>query len=387
MIRKQLRFLAKKIPHVIGLTGKTKRESKRFSLKHRHVTGRKVEILCFGDSMTEGYGAPNSYPEELEKLTGQKVRNLGVSGATSDEITIMAGGMKPVLPRKKYRHIRKSVLLEARSIYIRHNILGLEQVNPANRKELYEANMAADEEMDKNSEMSHVAGKVDSDGKTGVNEAEAGVDSKARETGRNRITGKHLGYPSGQDPDRKLGQNPSQHSGQDPDRKSGQNTSHHAGRHKKKRNLVLILEMGSNGGWNNDYQILIEQYRSIIQHWNVDRYIIVGDTDDPISSIDEMVSSQAKKDRFAGIQPRSRENSWERALREAFGLHFINMRKYLIEYGLDLAGLEVTERDELEQAEGNISVQLRSDWTHFNQHGYYAKAVGIYEKGCELGYW
>ncbi|HBE08849.1 MAG TPA: hypothetical protein DCY73_07215 [Lachnospiraceae bacterium] len=151
--------------------------------------------------------------------------------------------------------------------------------------------------------------------------------------------------------------------------------------------MVLILEMGSNGGWNNDYQILIEQYRSIIQHWNVDRYIIVGDTDDPISSIDEMVSSQAKKDRFAGIQPRSRENSWERALREAFGLHFINMRKYLIEYGLDLAGLEVTERDELEQAEGNISVQLRSDWTHFNQHGYYAKAVGIYEKGCELGYW
>ena len=216
-----------------------------------------------------------------------------------------------------------------------------------------------------------------------MNEAEAGVDSKARETGRNRITGKHLGYPSGQDLDRKLGQNPSQHSGQDPDRKSGQNTSHHAGRHKKKRNLVLILEMGSNGGWNNDYQILIEQYRSIIQHWNVDRYIIVGD----ISSIDEMVSSQAKKDRFAGIQPRSKENSWERALREAFGLHFINMRKYLIEYGLDLAGLEVTERDELEQAEGNISVQLRSDWTHFNQHGYYAKAVGIYEKGCELGYW
>ncbi|MBQ1750135.1 MAG: hypothetical protein II044_07535, partial [Lachnospiraceae bacterium] len=221
--------------------------------------------------MTEGYGAPNSYPEELEKLTGQKVRNLGVSGATSDEITIMAGGMKPVLPRKKYRHIRKSVLLEARSIYIRHNILGLEQVNPANRKELYEANMAADEEMDKNSEMSHVAGKVDSDGKTGANEAEVGVDSKARETGWNRITGKHPGHPSGQDPDRKSGQNPGQHSGQDPDRKSGQNTSHHAGRHKKKRNLVLILEMGSNGGWNNDYQILIEQYRSIIQHWNVDR--------------------------------------------------------------------------------------------------------------------
>ncbi|MDY5703728.1 MAG: hypothetical protein SPK77_02065, partial [Lachnospiraceae bacterium] len=268
-------------------------------------------------------------------------------------------------------------------------------------------------------EMSHVAGRVDSDGKTGGNEAEVGVDSKARETGWNRITGKHPGHPSGQDLDRKADQNPGQHSGQDPDRKLGQNpghhagqdsdrklgqnpghpsgqdlerklgqnTSHYAGRHKKKRNLVLILEMGSNGGWNNDYQILIEQYRSIIQHWNVDRYIIVGDTDDPISSIDEMVSSQAKKDRFAGIQPRSRENSWERALREAFGLHFINMRKYLIEYGLDLAGLEVTERDELEQAEGNISVQLRSDWTHFNQHGYYAKAVGIYEKGCELGYW
>ena len=36
---------------------------------------------------------------------------------------------------------------------------------------------------------------------------------------------------------------------------------------------------------------------------------------------------------------------------------------------------------------GNISEQLRYDWTHFNSYGYYSKGIAIYAKGVELGYW
>lgn len=126
-----------------------------------------------------------------------------------------------------------------------------------------------------------------------------------------------------------------------------------------------------------------------------DKYIIIGDTDDPINSVDELVSERAqlnkkekkKEKNKEGNKVRDKETSWETALRQEFGEHFINMRNYLIENGLDIAGLEKTKKDERQQRRGNISKQLRSDWTHFNSYGYYAKAVGVYQKGQELGYW
>ena len=43
--------------------------------------------------------------------------------------------------------------------------------------------------------------------------------------------------------------------------------------------------MGSNGGWENDYQQLILQYDDIILNSNCKYYIIVGDTDDPGTSL------------------------------------------------------------------------------------------------------
>ena len=47
-----------------------------------------------------------------------------------------------------------------------------------------------------------------------------------------------------------------------------------------------------------------------------------------------------------------------------------------------------TTTDDLENfKKGNISEQLRYDWTHFNCYGYYSKGIGVYKKGVELGYW
>ena len=146
---------------------------------------------------------------------------------------------------------------------------------------------------------------------------------------------------------------------------------------------ILVLEMGSNGGWD-DYDELISQYQAVIDYTGCENYIIVGDTDDPGTSLADSSQSYLEDgDDYVGVD----DTAWEAALREAFGEHFFNTRVYMIQNGLDDCGLKKEKIDELYGAFGYISVKLRSDWTHFNAYGYYSKGVGIYKKGIELGYW
>jgi len=148
----------------------------------------------------------------------------------------------------------------------------------------------------------------------------------------------------------------------------------------EKPQVVLILEIGSNGGWEGDYNTLIEQYNTIIKNTHCDNFLILGDTDDPELSADS--TQEAFK---PGEGPG--ETAWEKALSEYYGEHFVNVRVFLIEHGLEIAGLEETEQD-IEYADvGCISPQLRTGWTHLNSYGYYAKALAIYLQGAELGYW
>lgn len=144
---------------------------------------------------------------------------------------------------------------------------------------------------------------------------------------------------------------------------------------------ILVLEIGSNGGWDGDYNKLIDQYWKIINFSDCKDFIVVGDTDDPGSSVGDE-DQEAFEEGDA-----NRETEWEHALSEAFGKHFINMRLYLINRGLGLCGLREGPYDENMKSTGCISRQLRSDWTHLNSFGYFAKAYGIYERGVALGYW
>ena len=150
------------------------------------------------------------------------------------------------------------------------------------------------------------------------------------------------------------------------------------------RNQILILEMGSNGGWGNDYNTLIEQYKAIIRSAGTCFYIIVGDTDDPGTSIGDLNQTEYNED---GSYVGFRETAWEAALSAAFGDHFFNTRLYMLQNGLADVGLAATYDDNVMISQGKISTQLRADWTHFNSYGYYTKALGIYKKGLQLGYW
>lgn len=151
----------------------------------------------------------------------------------------------------------------------------------------------------------------------------------------------------------------------------------------ERKDDILILEIGSNGGWN-DYQELIKQYDAIIENSGCKYYIIVGDTDDPGTSMADTSQGERNAD---GSRIGTGDTSWEATLREAYGEHFINMRAYLIKYGLKDVGMIPTKQDKKMARNGLIPERLRSDWTHFNSFGYYSKGLAIYKKGVELGYW
>ena len=236
------------------------------------------EIVCWGDSMTEGYGTTEgsvetsdgtydisykAYPQVLQELTGLKAYNFGVPGATSEEIALMQGAY---------------TLDDLR--------------NPLH---VFDAHIAS------------------------------------------------------------------------------QGASHPGD--------ILILEIGSNGGWDNKYKRLIKQYRAMIEHSGCRDYLVIGDTDDPGTSVADLQQQEFAYGEGPG------ETAWEAALHEAFGDRFINMRVYLIESGLSDCGAQPTKADKRMAACGCIPSGLRSDWTHFNAYGYYAKAVGIYEHGAQLGFW
>lgn len=149
------------------------------------------------------------------------------------------------------------------------------------------------------------------------------------------------------------------------------------------RNDILILEMGSNGGWENDYDELIRQYQNIIDNSYYADYIIVGDTDNPGESADIYQDVYDNNGNYAGLHA----TLWEQTLYDAFGEHFLNTRLYLMENALYDCGLTPTENDIIDIQTGNLPEQIRADFTHFNSYGYYSKAKAIYLKGIELGYW
>lgn len=140
---------------------------------------------------------------------------------------------------------------------------------------------------------------------------------------------------------------------------------------------ILILQIGHNGGWDNNYDTLVNQYRMAIEKAQTDRYIIIG-----------MTSGNAESNR-----------EWEYALQTAFQRHYINMREYLAHpiynesgeivncYGLADRGFTPTADDLEKIAVGEVPLQLKVDSAHFTSYGYYTEAEQVYKRGKELGYW
>lgn len=129
-----------------------------------------------------------------------------------------------------------------------------------------------------------------------------------------------------------------------------------------KEHIPIIL-IGATGGWETSYELVSENLAMVEAY---DKYIVLG------------IPTGTTQSRY----------TMESLMRENFGDHYINLREYLCENGLEDAGITPTREDLDNIEEGTVPASLRaaSDNDHLNDIGYRIVAELIYDKMKELGY-
>lgn len=138
---------------------------------------------------------------------------------------------------------------------------------------------------------------------------------------------------------------------------------------KSMRDNINIIWLGTNGGFTTSAE-LIENIEAMIDYMTPinKKYIVFG--------IHHLVSTVTET--FETI---------EKNMAMHFGRHYINQRKYMIEYGLSDAGITPTVEDTTAISQGKIPPSLLYDDVHYNDKGYNIIATLASERGKELGYW
>ena len=134
---------------------------------------------------------------------------------------------------------------------------------------------------------------------------------------------------------------------------------------KTDKNAILVICVGTNDADKTEADYppkLIQRIRRMIEYLDCKEFIVLG------------LTVGGKEN----VNP---------ALEEEFGANFLDIHKYLINYGLSDNGLTATSEDLEDINNGLIPRQIRSDSVHYNNKGYYSKAMGVYLKGKDLGYW
>lgn len=131
-------------------------------------------------------------------------------------------------------------------------------------------------------------------------------------------------------------------------------------------NDIVILFAGSNDRPTKDTVAdLIKTEQEIIDYLGSSKYIVVGITS-------------------KGMVPEVEEAN--KALEEAFGTHFLDIRTYMLTHGLEDAGITPTEQDLADIANGEIPSSLRVDVVHGTADFYTILGEQLYEKMRSNGY-
>lgn len=129
---------------------------------------------------------------------------------------------------------------------------------------------------------------------------------------------------------------------------------------------TLIVWSGTNGWGDNDVDTLVEMQKRMIEYNGNRNYLVIG------------------------IHSDNRMDVWEpleKAQTKAFGYHYINIREYLVKYGLEDCSISATADDLQRIAEGKVPSSLMLDGIHFKTETNAAIANVIYKRGKELGLW
>lgn len=132
------------------------------------------------------------------------------------------------------------------------------------------------------------------------------------------------------------------------------------------KNKTCLIWIGTNGWGDNNIETLLNTIKLMVEYNGNDRFIVIGLHSDSLSS------------KFEEL---------ERKMVQSFGEHFINIRKYLVNYGLSDAHITPTSEDETRISRGLVPSSLLSDGLHFNASGYTVIANVVYKTGKDLGLW
>lgn len=127
----------------------------------------------------------------------------------------------------------------------------------------------------------------------------------------------------------------------------------------KKSDEILVLFTGNED--NEDIGRIIETQKKMIDYAGTDKYIVIS-----ITNGQSFYSNQL--------------------LAEEYGDHFLNIKKYLLEHGLEDAKIEATKQDKLDIGSAMIPSSLKSDETNLNSAGYKIIAQQVLQKIIDLGY-
>ncbi len=129
---------------------------------------------------------------------------------------------------------------------------------------------------------------------------------------------------------------------------------------------VLVIFAGTNDlPTKTSVSSIIKIINGMLEAAKCDRYIIVGLT------------------YAGGIRDIDDVNA---ALEEAYGDNFVDIRKYMLYYGLKDCGIQPTADDKEDIAKGEIPSSLRKDYVHGNKHYHRLLGQQIYRRMQYLGY-
>ena len=129
---------------------------------------------------------------------------------------------------------------------------------------------------------------------------------------------------------------------------------------------INIIWAGTNNVEDNSIGTIIESIRVMINNLTHDKYIIIGLT---------------SKSYHNDVEEKNKQ------LWANFGNHFLDIRRYILDFGLEDLNITPSDNDSSAILDGEIPPSLLTDNIHFNETGYELISRLVYQKGKELGYW
>lgn len=154
---------------------------------------------------------------------------------------------------------------------------------------------------------------------------------------------------------------------------------------------IMIFYLNGNAGWDDNADVLLNLFRLAVDHFTAKggtKYIVIGPAANVILANDRIRPEVFRFEELAAT---------------AFGDHWLNLRIYEIENGLEQNGLTASALDIERMEKGLVPASLvgggtvtdiamydgvnNTDQNHPNVHGANTIMLGVYEKGKALGYW